>query len=350
MENRTFGVGLLGWGNAGRFFHAPLIQVVPGLELVAVVTSRPQVKASLPDVLVLDSVEVLVADPRVDLVVVATPHRLHMAHAQAALLAGKHVVVEKPLVESAAEAQTLMQLARDVDRMVIAFQNRRWDGDFLTVKQVIGSGVLGDVYYFESHWSLYRPRLRGVWRENPGDLGGVLYDLGPHLIDQAMQLFGAPQSVYAQIETHRAGGQVDDLFRIHLRFPSGLSAVLVTDMMAPIPGPRFHVRGHLGTFEKHGLDPQEALLRAGHPPQGDTWGVDEPSNWGRLWTTDYAGLTVDGRVTTVPGDYRRFYQTVYQALVNNGPSPIDPVDVIVQLNVVEAAIRSANTNTVQVIG
>ena len=349
MDNHSFKIGLIGWGNAGRYFHAPLIQVVPGLDLAAIVTTRPEAKSLYPDTKILDSVEILLSDPTIDLVVVATPHRLHATHTKMAIDAGKHVVVEKPLTETSAEATALAQYARQSGRMLITYHNRRWDGDFLTVQQVLDSGVLGDVYYFESHWSLFRPNLRGVWRENPENLGGLLYDLGPHMIDQALLLFGEPETVYAQIETHRIGCKVDDFFRIHLRFPSGMSAALVTDMLAPIPGPRFHIRGQLGTYEKHGLDPQESALRAGRLPQGDDWGKEESTNWGRLYARDLGGLTIDAKVATVSGDYRQFYHAVYQALLSGGPSPIDPETVILQLRVIEAALRSARANTTETL-
>ena len=348
MAKETYQVGLLGYGNSGRFFHAPLIEVNPGLELAAVATSRQEVLELYPKVRLYDSVEALIADPSLDLIVVATPHLLHVPHAQAAIRAGKHVVVEKPLAETAAEVRALTEQAGAANRMLIVFTNRRWDGDYLTVKQVIDSGVLGELYYFESQWPLYIPKLRGVWRENPEDLGGIFYDLGPHMIDQTIQLFGKPESVHAQIETHRPDNQVDDYFRLHLRFGSGVEAVLMTDLMAPITGPRFQVRGRRGTYEKFGLDPQEAALRAGEFPRGESWGVEDPANWGRLKVSDWNGLAFDGQIATVPGDYRSFYRAVYQAL-QQGESPFGLEDIVVQLQVIEAALRSAQTNTVQAI-
>jgi scyllo-inositol 2-dehydrogenase (NADP+) len=347
MTDPRFRVGLLGFGNAGRFFHAPLIQVIPGLELIAVVTTRAAVKQLYPDIEVLDSVEALLAKPDVDLVVVATPHQQHVPHTHMALEAGKHVVVEKPLAATSVGAMSLFDQAKAADRMLITYHNRRWDGDFLTVKKVVESGVLGEIYFYEAEWKLYLPTLRGVWRENPEELGGMLYDLGPHLIDQALILFGKPESVFAQIETHRPGGKVDDMFRLHIRFASGVNAVLGTDVLTPLPGPRFRVRGFSGTFEKYGLDPQETALRAGQLPEGAVWGVEDSSHWGRLWTTNLDGLSFDGNVPTVAGDYRKFYEAVYQALSSDQTSPVEPETVVLQLRVIEAALRSARTNTVQ---
>ena len=347
MSNNVYKVGLLGWGNGGRFFHAPFIEAVQGLELVAVATSRQQVKDQYPFVKVYDSAEELIADPTIDLIVVATPHRFHVQHAQAALRAGKHVVVEKPLSETVSEAIALQEQARDAGRLLIVFQNRRWDGDFLTVKKIIDSGVLGDIYHYESQWSLYIPKLRGVWRENPEDLGGVLYDLGSHMIDQTIHLFGIPESIYAQVEIHRPDNKVDDYFRLALKFRTGVQALLMTDLMATLTGPRFHVRGKQGAYEKFGHDPQEAALRAGELPGGENWGVEDPSQWGQLKITDFHGLTFDGKIATIPGDYRGFYRAVYNAL-EDGDSPIKLAEIIVQLRVIEAALRSAETNTVQI--
>lgn len=349
MSDPVFRVGLLGWGNAGRFFHAPLIHAVPGLDLATIVTSRPGVQEQYPGVRIATTVDSVLNDATIDLVVVATPHKLHAPHAQAALAAGKHVVVEKPLATSAAEAEALIAETRAANRLLAAYHNRRWDGDFMTVQKLVASGLLGDLYAYESHWPLYRPTLRGVWRENPDDLGGVLYDLGPHMIDQVLVLFGKPQSVCAEIATHRAGCRVDDFFRLHLCFPSGLSATLVVDMMAPISGPRFHLRGTQGSFEKRGLDPQEAALRAGKTPAGEDWGVEPPVAWGRLCVGDLAGLAFDGQIATMPGDYRQFYRGVYEALRGDGPPPVDPEDAALQLRIIEAALESARSGSVQPI-
>lgn len=348
MAERVFGVGIVGWGGAARTFHAPFIATVPGLDLRAVATSRrAEVAASLPGVAIHDTPDALLADERVDLVVIATPHRLHAQHALAALAAGKDTVVEKPLAAAAADAETVFTRAAAAGRRCIVFQNRRWDGDFQTVQQLIAGGTLGEIYHFENGWPMHRPALRGVWREDPGEMGGVLYDLGPHLIDQTLQLFGMPETVYAQIAARRTGARANDQFRLTLRYTSGLTAVLTTDFLAALPGPRFLVRGTRGAFEKHGLDPQEALLRAGQPPVGDAWGADAPDAWGRLRATNADGLTFDGRIATLPGNYRGFYEAAYAALRDGTPSPIAPDDIVRQLRIIEAALRSAETNTVQ---
>lgn len=345
MRTEKYKVGLIGYGNGGKFFHAPFVELHPGFELTAIVTSRKEALDLYPHVELMSSVEEMVADQAIDLIVVASPHRLHASHAKVALEAGKHVVVEKPLAETAGEISMLSEIARTAERLLIVYQNRRWDGNYLTVKKIIESGVLGQVYYFESHWSLYIPRLRGVWRENPNDLGGILYDLGPHMIDQAIQLFGKPGSVYARIETHRPGNRVDDFYQIQIGFEIGVQALVMADLMTPISGPRFQVRGTLGTYEKYGHDPQEAALRSGEMPVGDRWGVDDPKDWGRLIVSDWNGLVFDGQIATERGDYRGFYQAVYEA-IQSGVSPIELGDITLQLQVIEAAIQSAKTNSV----
>ncbi len=348
MAEKIFGVGIIGWGNAARLFHAPFIALVPGLELRAVATSRrAEVAAALPALTIHDSLDALLADPQIDLIVVTTPHHLHAPHAVAALRAGKHVVVEKPLTATAAEAAAVFDTAHQAHRLCVPFQNRRWDGDFLTVRRLIAGGTLGEVYHFENHWPMYRPALRGVWREEPTAMGGVLYDLGPHLIDQTIQLFGPPTSVYAQIAARRPGAQATDQFRLTLRFASGLTAILTTDFLAAIPSPRFVVRGTRGTFEKQGIDPQEAALRAGRAPLGDDWGAEQPTAWGHLKATTPDGLAFDGQIATIPGHYRAFYAAVHAALRDDAPSPIAHDDVLRQLRIIEAALRSSATNSVQ---
>ena len=180
-------------------------------------------------------------------------------------------------------------------------------------------------------------------------MGGLLYDIAPHLIDQTLQLFGAPDSVYAQAAARRPGARTIDQFRLTLRYASGPTTILTADMLAALPSPRFLVRGTRGAFEKHGLDPQEALLRAGQPPVGEAWGTEPPAAWGHLKATDDNGLTFDGQVATIPGDYRAFYQAVYDALRDGTPSPVAPDEIVLQLRIIEAALRSAETNTISQI-
>lgn len=350
MGETTFRVGLVGWGLGGRYFHAPYIQAVAGLELVKVVTSRPIDPETFPGVQAVDSFAALLADDSLDLLVLASPNRLHVPQALAALAAGKHVVIEKPVGETAVAIQQLITAAQEAGRCAIPFQNRRWDGDFMTVKALIQAGELGDVYYFASHWPRYQPipKGRSSWKEAEGKTGGVLYDLGPHLIDQAIHLFGAPQSVYGQVHVRRAGGLVDDQVRLNLRFAQGVHAVLDIDALNPFATPRFHVRGSRGAYQKFGLDPQEEMLRAGVIPGAGLWGAELPEQWGEL-VTAVNGLDIRGRVATIPGDYRLFYQGVLAALRGTAPPPVTLEDALLQMRVIEAALASSQSGQVHTL-
>lgn len=348
---KSFRVGLVGWGLSGRYFHAPFIRAVAGLALTAIVTSRQVDPDLFPGVQTVGSFEALLADDSLDLIVIASPNHLHVPQALAALAAGKHVVIEKPVGDTAVAIQQLVAAAEAADRCAIPFQNRRWDGDFQTVKKLIESGAVGEVHYYESHWPKYQPipSQRSAWKAAEGKTGGLLYDLGPHLVDQAIHLFGVPQSVYAQIRTQRPGGLTDDLVRINLTFASGVHALLEVDALNPFPTPRFQVRGSAGAFQKFGLDPQEAALQAGAMPDEGLWGVELAEEWGE-WVTAVSGMGVQGTVETVRGDYGAFYHGVYAAMLGEAAAPVALADTAVQLAVIEAALRSSETGQVVAIG
>lgn len=345
---QIFRVGLIGWGLAGRYFHAPFIKHTPGLELTTVVTSRQPDRGLFPNLKVLDDPDTILRDPEIDLVVVASPNRMHVPQAMAALQAGKHVVLEKPVAETAVQFQKLIAAANAADRLLIPFQNRRWDGDFMTVQQVVASGLLGKIHYYASSWEKYRPipKPRTGWKAEQDHMNGLLYDLGPHLIDQAITLFGTPDTVYAQVQTRRPGGYADDFFHIHLRFPSGVDALLQTDQLNPFPAPRFHLRGQYGAFEKFGLDPQEERLVAGEMPDMPEWGQEPSADWGKIKTTAGVGAYVEGEVATVPGSYLHFYRRVHRALSGKEPVPVDPASVVLQLRIIETALASAQSGRV----
>lgn len=347
---QTVNVGLVGFGLAGRVLHAPFIHAVSGLHLAGVVTSRAaEVAVEYPQASVYSRIEDILAQKDIDLIVVATPHRYHIDHSRLALEAGKHVVVEKPITDSLSAMQGLIETAQQVQRLLIPYHQRRYDSDFRTVKQIIDSGVLGKIHYFESNWPMYRPQPRGVWREQADEQGGIFYDLGPHLIDHALQLFGDPRTVYAQIQCNRPGMQVDDLFRLHLHYDSGLDVLLSTDNLAPHPVPRFLVRGLKGSFVKYGLDPQEACLRAGQRPFNTpvSWGEEPPDSWGTLYQDFGSGVTTSGPVKSLPGDHRLYWQAVYAAIAQNAAPPVQPHDVLPQIKIINAAHVSARTNTLQ---
>jgi scyllo-inositol 2-dehydrogenase (NADP+) len=345
MVSKQVNVGMAGWGLAGRYFHAPFIKHTSGLKLAAVVTSREVDTRLFPDVQVLDSYEEMLADESLNVIVIATPDDMHVSQALSALGAGKHIVVEKPVARTLDEMHSLIVLAGEEDRLVIPFQNRRWDGDFRTVKRLVDSGTLGEIHYYESRWPKYQPLVaaRAGWKTGADQYFGLLYDLGVHLLDQALHLFGMPATVYAQVAGNRPGSPGEDWIRLNLEFPSGVHALLEVDFLNPMPQARFHVRGGRGTFEKFGLDPQEDRLVAGAMPEDDDWGVGDPEKWGHLITTDDTGFHMESIVKTLPGDYRLFYQGVHRAVLGDEPPPVSPEDVLAQLRVLDAARQSAKT-------
>jgi scyllo-inositol 2-dehydrogenase (NADP+) len=302
-------VGVIGYGHAGAVFHAPLIQAEKRLRLSAVATSRP---VELPGVRRVGSPAELFADPGIDLIVIASPNETHHALALAALDAGKHVVVDKPLANSAREAAELIARAAARGRTLSVFQNRRWDGDFLEVRKLIEEGTLGLVSHYESHFDRFRPTPKPGWREEAKPGSGLLYDLGSHLIDQALVLFGMPEEVSAEIEIQRPGVLVDDYFRLVLRW-GARRAVLGASMLARDPRPRFEVRGSARSFVTHGLDPQEEALKAGVRPGGPGWS----------------------------GAYPEYYARLAACLLDGGPIPVEADDARRALTVLEAARLSA---------
>jgi scyllo-inositol 2-dehydrogenase (NADP+) len=309
-------VGLIGFGIAGRIFHAPVIRAVPGLHLSCIVQrTGDSAREKYPDARVVRNIDDLLADESIRLVVIATPNVSHFDLAKRCLLTGRDVVVDKPFTNTFHEAQELDQLARTEGRVLSVFQNRRWDGDFLTVRKLHGSGVLGRLALFESHYDRYRlARRPGQWREDDGPGSGVLFDLGPHLVDQALALFGMPEAIAADVRIERDDAVVDDAFDILLRYPK-LTVLLRATMLACTPGPRFVLNGTLGTYIKHGMDPQEEALKAGGEPGTPGWGEEDPTHWGTLTLAE----EVSRRIQTEPGDYREFYANVRDAILGKAP-------------------------------
>jgi predicted dehydrogenase len=342
-SQRPLRVGLLGYGLAGRVFHAPLIRACPGLALTAVVTRAPERRAALhaacPEAAALDTPDELWARAAdLDLVVVATPNRSHVPLAQAALRAGLPVVVDKPLAPSAAEARALIAEARARRLLLTVFQNRRWDGDFLTVRRLIAEDALGAVRRFESRFERFSPTPRQGWRESgdPAEAGGLLFDLGAHLVDQALQLFGPVRAVYAELDRRRPGVGADDDTFVALAHASGTRSHLWMSKVAAQRGPRLRVLGERAAFTKHGLDGQEPAMAAGGVPGSPGWGQEPPERWGLLGEDGAARP-----VATEAGCYLRFYEAVAAAVRDGAPLPVDPADAAAALDVIEAARVSA---------
>ncbi|MBB5935170.1 Gfo/Idh/MocA family oxidoreductase [Streptomyces zagrosensis] len=343
-------VGLIGYGLAGSVFHAPLVASTAGLDLHTVVTARPErqreARDAYPELRTVASTDELIAQADdLDLVVIASPNRTHVPLARAALEAGLSVVVDKPLAATAAEAQELTALAEERELLLSAFQNRRWDNDFLTLTRLVGEGVLGDVQRFESRYERWRPRPKGGWRESgdPAEIGGLLYDLGSHLVDQALTLFGPVTSVYAESDVRRPGAEADDDTFLALTHATGVRSHLWASATTAQLGPRFRVLGSTAGYVKYGLDPQEAALREGRRPgQGSTeWGVEAESAWGRIGSGE-SPLSGGGEaVPTEPGNYPAFYAAIERALRSGGPPPVTGAQAAATLAVLEAARRSA---------
>jgi scyllo-inositol 2-dehydrogenase (NADP+) len=331
-------VGLVGYGISGAIFHAPLIQSVEQLRLAAIVTSRrEQVERELPSVRVVSGFGELCNDPAIELVVVAAPTSTHFEIAQAALSAGKHVVVDKPFTLTVQEADALIALAAAKNRVLSVFQNRRWDSDYLTAGKCISEGRLGAVYFYEAHFDRFRPRLKGGWREEAGPGSGTLYDLGAHLIDQALQLFGLPETITADVFRQREHAAADDYF--HLILGYGVRRVILhSSMIVRDPGPRLAVHGDLGSFLKYGIDPQEDALRAGKRPRDPDWGTDAGDPPGSILTI------ANGTRASIPterGAWQTFYEGIAAAILEDARVPVKPEEARDGLRIIEAALRSA---------
>jgi scyllo-inositol 2-dehydrogenase (NADP+) len=334
----TLQAGLIGFGLAGRYFHAPLVQAA-GIRIAAVVSSRTDVvHKALGNATVLPTSEALLAHDGIDLVIIASPNALHATQATAALEAGRHVVVDKPMCPTAAEAGQLSRLAARRNRMLTVFHNRRWDSDFLTLQHLVASGRLGDINAFHARWDRFRPDVADRWRERSEPGAGVLYDLGSHLIDQALVLFGRPDWVQADVFTQRPGGLVDDGFELllgkgQLRITLGVSS-LATD-----GGGRYRVHGSQASFLKAGLDPQESQLRGDMQPIDASFGFEPEEQWGRLVRGDGS----EERIASERGQWTQFYAKVRDSIEHGAAPPVAPDDACATIEVIEAALRSSST-------
>ena len=311
-------VGLIGFGLAGRSFHAPVISAVPGLRLAAILqrTGSEAAKA-YPDAKIVRSLEELLAIPDIRLIVIASPNETHVPFARQCLAAGRDVVVDKPFATSYEEAADVVRFAEKSGRLLTVYQNRRYDGDFQAIRQLVAAGTLGRIVRFETNYDRFRPMLKpNAWREQRVPGAGILFDIGPHLIDHAMQLFGCPEAVTGDIRTEREGGLADDAFDVMFHYPKSMRAVLSSNILAATQRPRFLLFGTKGAFLKQTFDPQEMNLRAGKLLKDSPWGAEPEKNWGIL------ALSVPDEFTTthrpIPSarcDYRDYYANVRDVLL-----------------------------------
>ncbi|WP_230394258.1 Gfo/Idh/MocA family oxidoreductase [Plantactinospora alkalitolerans] len=336
-------VGILGYGIGGQRFHAPLVDATPGLSVATIVTGDPErarrARAGYPQARVVPTADELFDQvDSLDLVVVSTPNRTHVPLALRAVESGTPVVVDKPFAPTSAEAEQVVRAAEQAGVGLTVFQNRRLDSDFLTVRKVLASGRLGSVFRFESRYDRWVPKPKENWREfgDPAEAGGLLYDLGAHIVDQALQLFGPVTEVYAELDRRRAGVAVDDDSFVALRHADGVRSHLWASALAGTRNPRFRVLGDQATFTKYGLDVQEPQVISGMRPGAPGWGVEPESDAGLLGVNDQLE-----RIPTERGRYEQFYAEVRDALRGDGDFPVDPAGAVLTLRVIEAARTAA---------
>lgn len=338
--SKTVNTAILGYGKSAKNFHVPLLKSVPGFKVTSVLQrSKDDALDDFKDITIARNLKDLLKDDSIDLVIVTTPNHLHYEQAFDCLSADKHVVVEKPFAITTEQSEKLIRLAREKERVLTVFQSRRWDGDYLTLKKIIGGGRLGTLLEFESNYNRFR-RLKKeeVWKETEIDGSGILYDLSPHLIDQTLQLFGLPEHIYADIK-HQRNGKADDWFRIDL-FYSKLKVTLKAGMLVSDPTPRFILRGDQGAYIKYGMDVQEEQLASGMLPDQKGWGVEPDSNHGILYT-NVDGYVQEETVETLSGNYADFYNGLRDAIVNKEDPPVDPESAKNVIKIIERAIQSS---------
>ena len=354
MTDREIGVGIVGFGLGGRVFHAPFVNAVTGLRLAAILQRKGDEAAkTFPAARIVRSLDEMLADKTIELVVVTTPNATHFELAKQALAAGKHVVVDKPFAATSEQALKLSQLAKDKGLLAVPFHNRRWDGDFLTVKKLIAEQAVGRLVTFELHFDRFRPLPRaGLWQEAENPANGMLFDLGPHLVDQALALFGLPDSITASVRSDRDGTAIEDAFDITLSYPGangkGLLAHCRTSYLACHNAPQFLLHGTKGSFIKHGLDPQEPALVGGAqvPKLGSpgVWLQEDESAWGTLTVAPNPAAPeklIKSQVKTELGDYRGFYANVRDAILGAAPPALTAQDGLRVVRMLELARQSS---------
>lgn len=348
MTQRRIRTALASFGMSGRVFHAPLLFHHPAYQLARIVQRSAGDAAVLyPGVTLTRTFDEILDDSSIDLVIVNTPDGTHYDLTLKALGAGKHVVVEKPFTQSLRQADELISLARSRGRVLSVFHNRRWDGDFLTVRNILAGGVLGRLVEYESHIDRYRPQIvRQSWKEQAGSGAGLVWNLGSHLIDQALVLFGTPEAVSATTAILREGGEVDDWFSLRLHYPS-IQVSLNSSYLASSPRPRFLLFGEAGAFVKYGIDPQEEALKRGSIPRSPGWGCDVEEYHGWLQINDHGSVRSD-RVTTLPGDYPAYYDSVAAAIGGKGVPAVRAEEAADVIRVITSAYESARLSGARV--
>lgn len=336
-------VGLVGFGLAGRAFHAQVIRRVPGLRLAAIVQrSGNEAAEKYPDARVVRTVDEMLAMDEIRLVVIATPNETHFPLARRCLEAGRDVLVDKPFTTTLEDAKDLVAIAKKERRLLTVYQNRRYDGDFQSVLQIARSGELGRIVSFEANYDRYRPQPKpGAWRERRGPGAGMFFDIGPHLIDYALALFGMPEAVTADIRIEREGAAVDDTFDVAFHYRSGVRADLRSSILAAAPRPHLNLRGTHGSYVKQSVDPQELNLRFGNIPENGPWGAEPEENWGVL-TLSKDGKLASRKVPSVDCDYRVFYANLRDAMLDKAALFITPEWALDVMRLIELCRQSSD--------
>lgn len=336
---RIIQTAIVGFGLSGRVFHAPFLAVHEGFRIHSIVSSGDEAGRHYPEARRFASFEEMLQQNNIELVVICTPNTLHFPQAEKALKAGKHVVVEKPMTTSTEQAKKLISISQETGKKIFPYHNRRWDSDFRTVKHIIERGYLGNILEYSAHFDRYNPKIsRAAWRYTQQEGGGTLFDLGIHLIDQAVHLFGKPDSIFCRLYNQREGSITDDSFELKLFFPA-LTANLHAGVFVKEPGPRFQVHGTKGSFIKSGMDPQEEALRKGNSPGTPGFGVEPAENAGILHYEE-DGKSCRQKFPTLPGNYMAFYENVYDVLTFNKQAAITPEEALLNICIIEKARES----------
>ena len=341
--DRIINAGIIGFGNSGQNFLAPFVDVYPGFNLKKISTADPEkaakARSAYPSTAIVDTADAIINDPEIELVLIGTPNTSHLDLTKQALLAGKHVVVEKPFTITAADADELIALAKQQCRLVSINHSRRFDSGHNTVKKVIAGKALGKLVEYEVHYDRFRRELRpNAWREKPLPGSGILYDLGAHVIDGALDIFGLPEAVTCMMLTQRPGLQVEDNFEVILSYP-GLKVTLKAGMLVKVSGPAYMLYGDHGTFIKYGMDVQEEALKKGIKPGTPNWGIEPEALWGQL-TTEDNGEDVTHVIESEPGRYQDFFINVYQAITGQAALLVTPEQARDTIRIIELAIQS----------
>lgn len=333
-------VGLASFGMSGKVFHAPILTHHPGFQLSKIVErSKNEASKIYPNISSVRSFDELLDDEQIELIVVNTPDHTHFEYAHKALEAGKHVIVEKPFTRTVGQSEDLLNLAVRQNRVLSVFQNRRWDGDFLTVRKILDNEWLGRLVEFESYYMRYRNYIQpDTWKESAALGIGITYNLGSHMIDQAVTLFGMPEAVWADIDGMRTGSEIDDYYHIKLIYPD-VKVTLKASYLVREEGARFTLHGTHGSFLKYGLDPQEEMLKQGGDPSAPDWGKEPETQWGIL-NAEINGMHLRGKVETVAGNYAAFYDNIYDAIRNGAELEVTPEQAISVIQLIEAARES----------